>query len=366
MDILTVANMYPSAADPVYGTFVRNFVEQLETRNPCGHTDRVVIAGRRRGKWAKLRAYASFYPRAFMRMLFGRYDLIYVHTVTFPMIAVRAALLLRPRLPLVFNVHGDDVLPGSRFKRRLRSLAPPALRRALMVVSPSEYFRKVLLREFPDLSPDKIFVSPSGGIDAKFYCTGARRPALDGRPLILGYVSRIDSGKGWDVYVEAVYLLRRSGLDVRGIMAGGGPQSKDLTALIAARGMSDHISVLGPQSHDSLPQVYSGMDLFIFPTERSAESLGLVGIEAMAAGVPVAASAIGGPTGYVRDGVNGYLFPPGDAVALAACVDRFVRLHETDRRQMARAALETARPFEATRVADDMYARLCALVNTRC
>ena len=365
MDILTVANMYPSAADPVYGTFVRNFVEQLEARNTGGHTDRVVIAGRRRGKWAKLRAYATFYPRVFMRMLFGRYDLIYVHTITFPMIAVRAALLLRPRLPLVFNVHGGDVLPRNRFIRRLRSLAPTALRRALMVVSPSEYFRKVLLREFPDLAPDKIFVSPSGGIDAAFYRAAVRRPALDGRPLVLGYVSRIDSGKGWDVFVEAVYLLRRSGLDVRGVMAGRGDEGDTLARTIAKHGLTDVIDVLGAVPREELPPVYGSLDLMAFPT-LCDESLGLVGIEAMAAGVPVVASAIGGPTGYVRDGVNGYLFPPGDAVALAACVDRFVRLHETDRRKMARAALETARPFESTRVADDMYARLCALVNTRC
>ncbi len=365
MDILTVANMYPSDADPVYGTFVRSFVEQLEARNPGGRCDRVVIAGRRRGKWAKLRAYASFYPRAFMRMLFGRYDLIYIHTITFPMIVVRAALLLRPRLPLVFNVHGGDVLPRNRFIRRLRSLAPPALRRALMVVSPSEYFRKVLLREFPDLSPDKIFVSPSGGIDAAFYNAGVHRPALDGRPLVLGYVSRIDSGKGWEVFVEAVYLLRRSGLDVRGVMAGRGEEGDALARAIAGRGLTDVIDVLGAVPREELPRIYGSLDIMAFPT-LCDESLGLVGIEAMAAGVPVVASAIGGPTGYVRDGVNGYLFPPGDAVALAACVDRFVRLHETDRRKMARAALETARPFEATRVADDMYARLCALVNTHC
>ena len=148
MDILTVSNMYPSRKDPAYGTFVRNFYESIRSRNPEGKNHLVTIRGRRKNKASKLCTYISFYVRLTWRLLFGRYDLIYIHTITFPILPVRIALWFRS-LPLAFNVHGDDLLPKGKLKRWLKHLACKPLLDARLVVSPSSYYKKVLLEEFP-------------------------------------------------------------------------------------------------------------------------------------------------------------------------------------------------------------------------
>lgn len=350
--------MYPSDKDPVYGTFVRNFYETIKSRNAGGRNDLVVIRGQRRRKLAKLRAYLKFYSELTAKLLFGKYDLVYIHTITFPAPAVRLASIFR-RLPIVFNVHGDDVLPSNGFKRKLKRLATPAVYKALMIVSPSEYFRGVLLREFPGFEPAKIFVSPSGGIGKSFF----REPETVGDgPLRLGFVSRIDRGKGWEMFVETVKRLRAEGIDCRGIMAGRGAQSELLRETIEREGLQGIVDYRGGVPYDELPGIYRSMDLFVFPTTRAAESLGLVGIEAMASGTPVVASNMAGPSGYITDGVDGFLFEPGNIDDLICKIKKYIALPEEEKIAMRRSAFESSLTFESTHVADELYARLISLV----
>ncbi|MDE6331317.1 MAG: glycosyltransferase, partial [Muribaculaceae bacterium] len=186
MKILVVANMYPSEKDPVYGTFIKVFHDDIKRRNTAGSTNLCTIRGRRFGAVSKLVTYISYYLRLCGHLLFSRYDLIYVHTITFPTPALLLASVFR-NLPLVFNVHGDDVLPSNRFKKLLKKMSAPLLAKARMVVAPSEYFRNVLQNEFPWLDKNRIFVSPSGGIKKLFFSVKEPSP-LAGRALRLGYV----------------------------------------------------------------------------------------------------------------------------------------------------------------------------------
>lgn len=361
MRLLVISNMYPSETDKVYGTFVRNFVEDARRRNADGITELVAIRGKRKGAASKAAAYASFYAKTLYKLLFKSYDIVYVHTITFTSIPLRIASWLRC-LPLVFNVHGDDVLPETDMKKKLKSIAAPMLPRAKMIVSPSIYYRKVLREEFPALIDyTDIFVSPSGGLGPKFYYVKPKAPAS--QTLTLGFVSRIDHGKGWKTLLDAVAQLRQRGIDCQCIIAGKGAQSQQLEAAIKKEGLSDLVKYIGPQSHDSLPALYRSFDLFIFPTERRAESLGLVGIEAMAAGTPVIASRIGGPSGYVIDDVNGYLFDTGDANALADRIEKFNSLSKDEKLQLSEEAMRTAAGYHTDDVQRELYEKLLTLVG---
>lgn len=361
MRLLVISNMYPSETDKVYGTFVRNFVEDARRRNADGVTELVAIRGKRKGAAAKTAAYAAFYAKTLYKLLFKSYDIVYVHTITFTSIPLRVTSWLR-RLPLVFNVHGDDVLPETGMKKKLKSIAAPMLPRAKMIVSPSVYYRKILREEFPALIDyTNIFVSPSGGLGPKFYYDTPKAP--ESQILTLGYVSRIDHGKGWKTLLDAVTQLRQRGIACRAIIAGKGAQSQQLEASIEERNLSDCVEYIGPQSHDSLPSLYRSFDLFIFPTERRAESLGLVGIEAMAAGTPVIASRIGGPSGYVIDGVNGYLFDTGDAKALADRIEEFNTLSKDDKLRLSEGAMKTAADYHTDDVQRELYEKLLTLVG---
>lgn len=360
MKIITISNMYPSASDPVYGTFVKNFVDELKSRNPDGVNDIAVIAGKRVGKLAKAKAYVGFYTSVVWKLLTRRYDIVYVHTITFPILPIRFALLFK-RLNLVFNVHGDDVLPNTRMKDRLKNFARPVLPEAKSIVVPSAYFKDVVLREFKGVSADKIFISPSGGLHDRFFAN----PSVDSTPgrLTLGFVSRIDRGKGWDLFLNAVAALNAAGVDCRGVIAGRGAQSAALVDMIGELGLTDKVEYLGGVEQERLPEIYGSVNLFVFPSMREAESLGLVGLEAMAAHTPVVASAMAGPAGYVTDGVNGYLFTPGDVDALVGKIQNFLALDPAAKKSMADSAYHTALAYRADDVAEALFAHLTAVAD---
>lgn len=361
MKILTVANMYPSAKDPTYGTFVKNFVDRLNKLNTGGSNKVVTICGRRNGKFSKLLTYIGYYFRLTYALISGSYDLIYVHTITFPTPALRIASLFKS-LPLVFNVHGDDVLPDNNFKKRLKRLSRKLLPKALMIVSPSEYFKGIILSEFSELDPQKIFISPSGGIDRKFFIDKSNHIS-SGSPIEIGFVSRIDEKKGWDTFLQALSELRTKAIPFHATIAGRGAQSSLMLAMIEQLHLSDCVDYIGPVAHEKLPEVYASFDLFIFPSTRPNESLGLVGLEAMAAGTPVIASNMAGPAGYVTDTQNGFLFNPGDANDLCNKIAAFIALPEARKAEMGRLAKTTAAAYESTAVANALFKKLKTLKN---
>ena len=355
--------MYPSKSDPVYGTFVKVFVDNLASFNGVKDTSVVVIRGRNGGLFSKIKKYIYFYLGILYRVLFFNYDIIYVHTITFPIIPLRIACLFRHRLPLVFNVHGGDVLVRSKFAKFLKKSAEPLLRRALLVVSPSYFFQSVLLREFPFLSSERIFVSPSGGVSDFFYESVKKDiPIKEKKPFVIGYVSRIDQKKGWDVFLSAISILRNQGFACKAIIAGRGAQENDLWKLIEKLDLNDDVNYVGPVQYEKLPELYSLFDIFVFPTCLE-ESLGLVGLEAMACGVPVIGSRIGGLMDYISDGKNGYLFSPGNIIELTEKIKAFVSLSMKDKNEMQNAAMQTALLFKSTDILSSLYLKLKELAS---
>jgi glycosyltransferase involved in cell wall biosynthesis len=97
---------------------------------------------------------------------------------------------------------------------------------------------------------------------------------------------------------------------------------------------------------------YSKLDLLVFPGAGTAtgESLGLVGLEAMACGVPVLGANLGGIATYVKEGVNGMLFDRHSADSLADGVKRFAALSDEERAKLAAGALATAQDYDAAKV----------------
>jgi glycosyltransferase involved in cell wall biosynthesis len=99
-------------------------------------------------------------------------------------------------------------------------------------------------------------------------------------------------------------------------------------------------------------------DVFVFPTYRQEESLGLVGLEAMACGVPVIATKIGGPLGYIVDNENGFLFDIKNVTMLAEKIMAFYKLPEIEKNKMKRNAITTAQTYDSVTVNKDLVAYL--------
>jgi glycosyltransferase involved in cell wall biosynthesis len=139
-------------------------------------------------------------------------------------------------------------------------------------------------------------------------------------------------------------------------LVGDGPARAELEAIFAGTATQ----FMGYMQGEALSQAYASADMLVFPS--ALESFGLVIVEAMAAGLPVVASRVGGVLEVIDEGVNGYSFDPGDIMALVEGVRRIA----ADRAQMAGMG-RAARAFAETQTwpalmdeVIDHYARLAA------
>ncbi|MBE7190816.1 glycosyltransferase family 4 protein [Jatrophihabitans endophyticus] len=156
-------------------------------------------------------------------------------------------------------------------------------------------------------------------------------------PLHFLVASRWNGWKGHRTLLRAWELAGHPG---RLTVLGGPPASGDavdVRALVAALPDPASVDVVGEVS-DASPYV-AAADVMIVPSERP-EPFGLVAIEAFAAARPVVASDAGGPADIVADGITGWLFPPGDAAALAVLLGRLTRAQVTEAGLRAREAFD--------------------------
>jgi glycosyltransferase involved in cell wall biosynthesis len=126
-------------------------------------------------------------------------------------------------------------------------------------------------------------------------------------------------------------------------------------------GIANRVHVLG--FRDDVPRVLAGSDLFVLPTP--SEGLSIAIMEAMAAGLPVVATAVGGNPELVEPGITGLLVPAGDAGALAAAL-REIAGDPGRRRDMGRAARSrVVLDYTAEKMADRYAALYEGLLDAR-
>jgi glycosyltransferase involved in cell wall biosynthesis len=140
----------------------------------------------------------------------------------------------------------------------------------------------------------------------------ARLARAGGAPLIVAG-GRLHEKKGFAVLIRAIAALCERGVSAQCRIAGEGPERSRLQALIAELGLSDRVSLAGWR--DDLPAFLAEGDVFAFPSHQ--EGFPLVLLQAMAAGLPIVASAIDGPNEMIAQDVNGLLVPDADPAALA-------------------------------------------------
>jgi glycosyltransferase involved in cell wall biosynthesis len=186
----------------------------------------------------------------------------------------------------------------------------------------------------------------SCGIDLKrFYPNSSMdrlacraRYGLDPQRTIFLFVGRVDKEKRVDVLLRAIHLLQRD--DIQLVVAGRGAALGEFQALAKSLKLGERVRFTGFIPNEDLPMLLNSIDIFTMPSE--AELLSIASLEAMACARPVLlADAVALPE-LVTQGVNGYLFKPGDAQDAA----RYMRLlaDQRDRwEQMGKASLERAR-----------------------
>ncbi|MGQ0633588.1 MAG: glycosyltransferase family 4 protein [Planctomycetaceae bacterium] len=138
-----------------------------------------------------------------------------------------------------------------------------------------------------------------------------------GNPTIV-FVGRARRNKGYRHFVEALALLPA---EVRGLMVGdfSDAAAAEVRSVAEAGGCLGRLELIPWASHDRMREIYARATVAVVPSIW-AEPLGIVGLEALACGVPVVASDVGGVREWLHEGVTGRLAPAGDSVALANCI----------------------------------------------
>jgi len=170
------------------------------------------------------------------------------------------------------------------------------------------------------IPPAKLVVIPNG-IPLEDFQPGDRsRARVDlGIPLrvvVAGTVGRLQPVKGTRHLLEAWSRLVSGHPDAILLLVGGGSQQAALERMSRHLGISEHVRFLGDRA--DVPDLLRGMDVFVLPSLW--EGMPNAALEAMAVGLPVVATAVGGTPEVVVDGVTGLLIPPGDPDALAQSI----------------------------------------------
>ena len=356
MRVLVLTRVYPNAMRPTLGMFVRE-----RTRHVAAGADVVVVAPVSWfpfNRWLRGRVHAdaprteerdgltvhhprifsipgvgkcldpAFYALSLLPFLVRlrgrfRFDLIDAH-FGYPD-GVAAAILGRVfRCPVVVTLRGTTV---DHAKHRLRrGQIVRALRSAARVVAVSDFLRRFAAGL--GVSPERLRVIPNA-IDAEHFRpeprdVARRRLGLPEDRLILLTVGGLVEGKGQQRMLEVLPRLIERRPDVLYAMVGdpavGAADSirNALQATLRERGLESHARIVGARPHDEIQHWMAAADLFVLPTRREGWCNALM--EALACGLPVVTTDVGGNAEIVRDGIDGFLVPFWDPQAFLAAV----------------------------------------------
>lgn len=191
-------------------------------------------------------------------------------------------------------------------------------------------------------SPDRIAVVPSSvelerfrvrravGAHARKFPEGFNCPA---DALVVGSIGWLTPIKGYRYFVEALALLKPSYPTLYGVIVGSGELRQELQDLAASLGIEGSLRFLGKR--DDVPECLAAMDVFVLPSLN--EGMGRALVEAMATGLPVIGTKVGGIPALIDHEVNGLLVPPVDSQALAEALRMLI-----DRPDLAKRLGEAA------------------------
>lgn len=247
-------------------------------------------------------------------------------------------MVARPVVPaIVLHIH------GSRFQHfftelpnLFRGLARWLLDRTDAVVALSSTAATFIRSE---IGLDKVYIVPNGVSRSFFRPRSCSCRDAEARPLHLIFVGALVERKGIFDLLQAIAAIDEVHLHLDVV---GDGQVLATQALVHQLGIEDRVTVIGPLRGDKLCAAYQSADVLVLPSYH--EGMPLVVLEALASGLAVVTTPVGGIPDLLTDGQSAVLVPPGDVLALAGALTHLAR----DREQLevlASAGQELARGY---------------------
>lgn len=324
-------------ASPVAAEFDFRYVASQS--DECGRAKKFLLAAAALTRFAWLLAW-------------WRPQLVYVHAGSNASLYRKALFLALARgagRRTVAHFHaGDFEHYYGRQGRAGRRLIRYGLGRAHRLIAVSRAACELLLRLLPQA---RVTFIPNG-LNLTEFAAAPTAPASDGcvRLLFVGAMGRL---KGERDLIEAVRRAAGRAPGLRLLMLGHGGES--VKTLCEERGVWPRVEQLGPVPMSERAAFYRRADIFVLPSY--GEGLPMSVIEALAAGLPVIATGVGGIPELVNDGAEGLLIAAGDVEALAGCIVRLAN-DAALRREMGARGRERAREFGAEGVTARLVSEL--------
>lgn len=196
-----------------------------------------------------------------------------------------------------------------------------------------------LLEQIKGIYSGPVHLIPMG-VDVERFCPEPKARA-QGDGLVGVTVARLTWTKGHRFFLRAMRQAIDDGVDIRYQIVGAGTHRAEIESEIATLGLEDRVTLLGQLGEDEVRDLLRKADLFALTSVGKGEAAPVSVMEAMACGLPVICSQIGGTGAMIETGVDGFLVGQEDVDAIAAALKRLATEGDIAA-GMARAARETA------------------------
>jgi len=263
-----------------------------------------------------------------------RYDVWHVHIAHY-LGAVCALLGPWLRVPVIVKVSGWWELD----RGTLAEHASPLARLAHRCLLRADAWQSISLRIAAALRsrgvPAARIAAIPNAVDTARFAALTRTPGGNGPRFV--FVGRLVPEKGLETLIDAFAGLLAQCPDAQLRIVGAGPLLAPLTVQVQDHAIAARVEFAGHR--EDVESVLAEADFGVLPSH--IEGLSNTLLECMAAGLPMIASRVSGSEDIVRDGVNGWLFEPGDATGLGHALRAAARLPAVDRQAMGQRARET-------------------------
>jgi len=293
-------------------------LQEVARASEKGKLKREIIAAL--AEWGRRTDFLRLYQAVYVGLRLREMGIDHIHA-HFAGMAARTAFWIARFFPITFSftAHANDIFTPRDFEIGLDKLVDAAR----VIITETDYAAQFLRACFPDRAADRIHRIYNGLNLTEF----GRADSSSNPPLVVG-VGRLISKKGFADLVRACGLLIKGGESFRCEIIGEGPLEEELYKQIAQLGLQERVELLGPKPQHKVRARLAGARLLVLPSvidpDGGMDNLPTVIMEAMATGLPIVSTPVGGIPEMVIENETGFLVPSGDVVALAAAIQKLI------------------------------------------
>jgi glycosyltransferase involved in cell wall biosynthesis len=263
------------------------------------------------------------------------FDLVHVHGVR-PLNATREL-----PVPTVFTNHSSGFLARLRASPKRQKRTTALLQHISSLIAPSD--------ELVEAARTLGYHGPAAmipnGVDPKRFSPGTSpiraQLGIGADETVILLARRLVEKNGVTWFARALGPLRSQAFKV--VVAGEGVERRGMEAILTENGMLDRTIFLGSVANTKMPDLYRAADLSVLPS--LAEATSIAGLEAMATGLPLVGTDVGGIPTIIEDKATGLIVPPRDPDAMAKALGQLIADADVRRRMGAAARAKVEREF---------------------